>query len=920
MNVMNKIAVSSMKKNRTRTLASLIGIIISAAIFMAIATLAVSLCDFMIQREVGNNGNYFTRFYFSDADDLSALRSDKRVKEVSAYGAIGFASFENKESNWSSFAVASGDESFYKNMPVYIKKGRLPENSSEIIITEKAEEVLSFFGYPYEIGDEITVEMTTVYEDGADLPETEERSFSEKYTIVGVYDGISYNGRTLLLDSFLTFSDGNEGDALWYQLFAVTRMPFDAEELASESYGAFSSVNHNLLGYYGLTEYSNYNLLIFLFAAVLILIVTVGTVSLIYNSFSISVSERTRDFGLLSGVGATGKQIRASVYAEALTLCGIGIPTGTAFGYIGIAITLSLLSKKMALLFAPGDNDIIKIYAVFSFAALFVSVMISFFTVLISVSIPAKRASRITPIEAVRGNKEYGAVKKARKGRFLSQGSLGIHFSIAKKYYGASSRRYRATVLSLAVSIALFMSAVSLSSAMRESIQSAANVKNYDFKLYISSEDELPELEEIRSNPVFTKSSRCKTVNKAMLVSEDMLSDGYNEAWEKMLEYYGEHDYHGSFGGGCWFVDIFYVEDSVLSEFLDENGLDKEKYLGEYALFTRIRMITPMFKGEDGKWKNYNLTLDPIRKGTGSVYIMDRTIPEELYSLHSDHSWRMLRDNGYTLYQAMPAVISEDGTSYFDVDKAVYYELSEEGGTVAYYPFDVTKRERTGDAVLRTDKTLLSEYKLGECVETVPFGMNGDVSNAFTLIKPLSSLDGSAYSGGYISLKTDNYYAARAYLDSKNVSYEDYRAEEENARTMLLILDVFAYGFIILVSLISLANVINTVSTNIALRKRDFAMIRSVGLEHTGIYRIVGFECLMYGTLALVSGLPAGILMHYLIYRIESGAVISSFSIPWNTVCVALLCVIGVTAISSAYAVSKLKKADIAEDLKDKNT
>ena len=78
----------------------------------------------------------------------------------------------------------------------------------------------------------------------------------------------------------------------------------------------------------------------------------------------------------------------------------------------------------------------------------------------------------------------------------------------------------------------------------------------------------------------------------------------------------------------------------------------------------------------------------------------------------------------------------------------------------------------------------------------------------------------------------------------------------ENDRNLVLIIKVFSYGFIVLISLIALANVFNTISTSIYLRRREFAMLKSVGMTRKGFRKMMNFECLLYGLKALAFGIP----------------------------------------------------------------
>ena len=136
---------------------------------------------------------------------------------------------------------------------------------------------------------------------------------------------------------------------------------------------------------------------------------------------------------------------------------------------------------------------------------------------------------------------------------------------------------------------------------------------------------------------------------------------------------------------------------------------------------------------------------------------------------------------------------------------------------------------------------------------------------------------------------------------------------------MLTVINVFSYGFITLISLICVANVFNTISTNVAVRRRDFAMLRSVGMTQGGIYRMMGYECLLYGVRALLIGLPLSAGVAWLISRAAREIGSGGFRMPWGSVAVAVICVFLVVFVSMLYAVSKIRRDNPVETLKEEN-
>ena len=140
--------------------------------------------------------------------------------------------------------------------------------------------------------------------------------------------------------------------------------------------------------------------------------------------------------------------------------------------------------------------------------------------------------------------------------------------------------------------------------------------------------------------------------------------------------------------------------------------------------------------------------------------------------------------------------------------------------------------------------------------------------------------------------------------------YEDHLQSQIQYRNLMTMINVFSYGFIILVSLICVCNVFNTISTNIALRRRDFGMLRSVGMQERQLRRMLLLECSRYGVRALLWGLPIGVGAGYGIYRLLDLGGAVTYRFPWMAVCIAALAVFFIVFITMRYAVHKLRRDD----------
>ena len=185
----------------------------------------------------------------------------------------------------------------------------------------------------------------------------------KSYTIVGFYERPDFEPYTAPGYTALTAADGEGDTAHPYDLYVRTvsgrnstvilegmfsrLQGFDPQ---AEGSGVSWGVNYDLMRYYGYSGESRYNNVMYSLGAILIGIIMFGSISLIYNAFSISVSERTKQFGLLASIGGTKRQLTGSVLFEALFLGCIGIPLGILSGLAGIGITFYFVKDMV------GDN------------------------------------------------------------------------------------------------------------------------------------------------------------------------------------------------------------------------------------------------------------------------------------------------------------------------------------------------------------------------------------------------------------------------------------------------------------------------------------------------------------------------------------------------------------------------------------
>ena len=152
------------------------------------------------------------------------------------------------------------------------------------------------------------------------------------------------------------------------------------------------------------------------------------------------------------------------------------------------------------------------------------------------------------------------------------------------------------------------------------------------------------------------------------------------------------------------------------------------------------------------------------------------------------------------------------------------------------------------------------------------------------------------------------------------ISYiADYTQDKETSNAIVMIVNVFSYGFIILISLIVIANVFNTISTNILLRRQEFAMLKSVGMTKKSLNKMMNYECVFYGIKGLIFGLILAVLATYAMFNVMSEGFNVGFYIPVQSIVVVVISIFIVVFASMIYTMSKIKKDNVIETLRNDN-
>ncbi|WP_117168900.1 ABC transporter permease [Paraliobacillus sediminis] len=860
MNIINKLTLRHLKQNKRRTLVTIFGVIISVAMLTAVATLGVSFMDLMKRQAIVTEGEWHVQYKDVNLAQIEAIKEDDATKELIISDDRGYAKLEGSENkNKPYLFIKQYNEKGLTNFPIELSEGRLPKAKNEIVLSE---EILNNTSVSYEIGEQLTLEVGDRYygdeekkltqidplQDGLEegVRETIENKTSETYTIVGLIERPTWEstwspGYTMisyLEESELTSSSAVNGVVV---LNKVNRSIYDhAQEVADQNNIKNINYNTELLRYYGLSNDDNLQLTLYSLVGIIMAVIIVGSVSLIYNAFAISVSERSRHLGMLSSVGATKKQKRNSVFFEGAVIGLISIPLGIFAGLVGMMVTFAFINT-----FLEGALNVSgKLQVVVTPSSLLVAVGVSILTIFISTYLPARKASKISAIDAIRQAQDVKLSKKAVKTPKIVRKIFGVEAEIGLKNLKRNKRRYQATVFSLVISIVLFLSVSFFTTNLEKSVELSQDSINYDITVGGGNLDE-EKIALLTGLDYVTESSSIKEL--------------YLNAW---------------------------IDQSALPEILQKEVDENNSIL------------------KDGKYP-YNIELKGLDEKTFQSYL--EKIGGEIEEFTDT---------------ANPTAIVVNKIIYQEINTGKIIEAdainTEIGETIDLHQMDYETEE----------EEFIKGVKIGAITEELPMGVSLVGNGVLSMIVPKDMIDyliGEQIENDAVSqsvfINSSDPIATQAAIEevgSDLYVYNVYQSQQQN-KQMILLLSVFIYGFISLISLISIANIFNTISTSISLRKREFAMMKSVGMTPKGFNKMIHFESIFYGIKALLYGLPISVAIMFLIHRSTQQSFEYEFTLPWLDIVIVTVAIFIIVGSAMLYAISKVKKENIIDGLKQEN-
>ena len=900
MNIFRKYTRKSLMKNRIRTLVTIIGIILSMSMFTAVTEGVYSGLRFLVNAEAANSGAYHLCFTNTDSKERAYVESLLGVKETAALDVIGYAGHNADTGMKPYLLIASAEGDIGRMAAVRLIDGRMPQSENEILLPEhyatRADVALK-------IGDKVTLSVgSRISGDGGTLSaldffedgESIAPGFDRTYTVVGICARLDYEIEPYGAAWFFCLTGGKdaEDDGRRAFLFTELRTPALYDFFVKKYAGKLHYFGHTeLLRLSGVFGNGSIRMTVFGFAGILVFLIAFGSISLIYNSFSISVSERTKEFGILKSIGATRKQIASSVLYEALVLAGIAIPLGMIVGCVGIGITFFCLKDSFRTILGNYGN--VDLVLVLNVPALLIAAAICLVTTLVSAIVPARRALRITAMDAIRQTKDVRITRRGVRVSPLVEKIFGFPGMMAAKNFKRSRKRYVSVILSLALSIILFISASSFTYYLKQTVNGVDSGRSRADIVYTVVNTDLPDVMILRDSLWKIDGVNrvvCSFVSYAELLGIDP------SAIDSRCQLNGRD------GPSTY---LAFLDDESFSSYCKENGLDPAEFLDASS--------------PKGVLYNRMIYYENTKRGTKRVnapVLKESALPltATISTLKNVDGYQLISytpSNGFYRYYSeyaddFSAVMSGERVPADDDENLL---LVKEDEAI------VSASRNIAAAVDRTFYPMPAAYTLVVYPLSAADAVIGGYRAASGRTEPLEidfGIEAPDHSAVYSKIET---FLKDRGRDTSRLY--DVAASNESSRRMITVINVFSYGFITLISLIAATNVFNTISTSVMLRRREFAVLKSIGLDGKGFIRMMNYECIIYGFRSLLWGLTVAFAFTFLIWITSGLSYETSFSMPWQSVVIAVGSVFVVVFLSMFYAAGKIRKDNPIDALKN---
>ena len=871
MNLLNKLTIKNLKLNKRRTIVTIIGIMLAVALINAVATMYFSGMASIIRAQKATSGDYHTVFYNVPLNDIKTIQNNRNVENITKLKYLGTSKIKSNNSQSPYVSVVAVEKDNMNKLGMYLVKGRLPENENEMVITNHLNNIMST---NYAIGDKLTLEIGDRYskdniklkksenlQDGEKIINTEKREFTivgivvdisesvnqpgevadtvvtclrkedikdnldifirlnkeglkKPYIAIGDMLGIDGNLYKEVQDDYATGRDATKSGEL-KERFAKERKKAKYQ-FSSQRFLISLETDQKDTSFFGLRYV----------AAIAIGIIIFTSVFCIKNSFDISITEKNKQYGMLRSIGATKKQVRKNVLFEATILALIGIPLGIFLGYFASFILVKISNMFLKDLVVTQTEINFELIFDLNWMSAAISALLGMVTIYLSSLRIARKAAKVSPINSIRNSADIKIKSKKLKVPKLIKSIFKIGGEISYKNMKRNKKRYRVTVISIVLSIMVYISLTAFMQIMLKQLQAALGNIDYDISCHIYKEND----EEITKLNNIAKTT--EGVTEYTLLQSDVGKYDkkfLNKEIKQISENFPDNET----------VSIIAVGDIEYNKYIKSLGLNYNDIKDKAILIDTVSTAT----------------IDASKKPVREIRMLN--IKEnDKFDLKSDNGEKLTFEIA-KVTKKRPFATNEDMVTPYKI-----LVLSNE-----YY-----------NKIFKDEKRYSAYYKIK------------DASKVKTQIEE--------------SLK-----------DYKKYFISNVQERYNNEKHLITLVAIFLYGFIIIIILIGVTNIVNTITTSMELRKQEFAILRSVGMTNKEFNRMIRLETLFIGIKSLFFGIPLGTAIAYGIYQVGK----MPFEIPLKPILYSSIAVIVLIASIMQYSLIKIKKQNTIETIRNEN-
>lgn len=844
MNILSKLSIRNLKLNKKRTISTIIGIILSVALICAVASMGISFQATLVENAINETGYYHLKISDVTDENIESLKNNRDIKDVFTISENGYGKLENAQNVDKPYLkLYSMDKDIFELLKFNLIEGRFPENNNEIIISEH---IIENAKVNYKIGDKIKVnigERTTLDNDELyymnPYIENDERIINTReyeFTIVGIIERPNMNFEAYSDPGYTIISTNMEPEK--QEAYITLKNPKEYKKSIPNIVGASSYDSIVGLGENAdqKLKYDNYQVndellrwevfafsdstvnMLYAVIGVVIFIIIFASVFCIRNSFAIATTEKMKMYSMLASVGATKKQIKKNVIFEGLLLGVVGIPLGIISGFFAVFVLLQIVNNLLGeQLLAHVDGIVFKI----SILPILLSVILGIITIYLSARSSAKRASKVSPIEGLRNSSDIKIKNKNLKVPKIISKIFKTGGVLAYKNLKRNKKKYRTTVISIAISIFIF---ITMNSFITNMFDLTNNYyEDYNYNLLISGNLKTEEINKIVSNDT--------------------------------VESYS----------------ILYNTD------------------GTYKIKNLDKIIAN---------DSY-----PVTEIDGEAYTSLQIVA--------------LDSSAFKEYAKRIKVNYEDvkNAGILCDEYQIYDETSEKQKEVRRYKYE------KGDTIEGEYKNEKLKIKVGAVSQTKPDGIEKTYYSDGFLVVNKEQFKNLDFRLDVITIQSNNASSLQNEIENINKSANVYNIEEtaKQEKSMVLVVKIFLYGFIAVITLIGITNIFNTITSNMELRQKEFAMLKSIGMTKKEFNKMINLETIFYGVKSWVYGTILGLLGTFAMYKAFSVKIEQGIYIPINAIIISAIFVFIFVFIIMRYSISKINKQNTIETIRNEN-